>query len=416
MKRIVVHYEQGMSQVALLEDDRLAEFYLEQPEEAHRAGNIYKGRVMNVLPGMQAAFVDIGLKKNAFLYIDDLLPVHLEKKPSVKPPVNELVREGQEVIVQVKKEPLGTKGARVTTHFTIPGRSVVLLPDADYVAISRKIESETERSRLKEIADSIRLSGEGLIVRTIAAGESAEAMKRDLQLLRENWSRLQKRAETAEAPNILFRDLGMVPRLIRDMFSDTMDELVVDDEGLAEEVRALLREMAPELGDRVKTHKENTHVFEAYGIAEQLDKAFRRKVWLPNGGYLIIDPTEALTVIDVNTGKYTGTVDLEQTVYDTNLEAAVEIARLLRLRDIGGMIIIDFIDMELEGHRRQVLELLEQCVRQDRTKTLVVGWTKLSLLEMTRKKVRPNLLEFFSETCPHCSGVGRILPKEVKIY
>lgn len=416
MKRIVVHYEQGTSQVALLEDERLAEFYLEQPEEAQRAGNIYKGRVMNVLPGMQAAFVDIGLKKNAFLYIDDLLPVHLEKKPQVKPPVSQLVREGQDIVVQVKKEPLGTKGARVTTHFTIPGRLVVLLPDADYVAISRKIESEAERSRLKEIAEAIRLPEEGLIVRTVAEGESAEALERDLQLLRDNWSRMQRRAAQAAAPSLLYRDLGMVPRLIRDLFADTVEELVVDDEGLAEEVRALLRDMAPGLDGRVKLHSGEVHVFQPYGIAEQLDKAFRRKVWLPNGGYLIVDPTEALTVIDVNTGKYTGTVDLEQTVFETNLEAAVEIARLLRLRDIGGMIVIDFIDMEQEEHRRQVMEMLERCIRQDRTKTLAVGWTKLGLLEMTRKKVRPSLLERFSETCPNCLGVGRILPKDVKMY
>lgn len=408
MKRIVVRYEPGASSVALLENGRLAEFFVEQPEERERAGNIYKGRVVNVLPGMQAAFVDIGLKKNAFLYIDDLLPVHLEKKPKVKPSITELVKEGQELIVQVKKEPLGSKGARVTTHFTIPGRWVVLLPDADYVAVSRKIESEQERNRLKHVGNQLRQSADGLIIRTVAEGETLESLEKDLTVLNGIWTGLQRRAKEVQAPSLLYRDLVMIHRLVRDLFTDSVEELVIDNARSADEIAGILAGIAPELRDRIRVYQSSVPVLRHYGIEEQLDRAFRRKVWLDNGGYLVIDATEALTVIDVNTGKYTGTVDLEQTVFETNLEAAEEIARLLRLRDIGGMIIADFIDMEEEQHRKRVTERLEFCMKQDRTKVQVVGWTKLGLVEMTRKKVRPNLDELLTEPCPQCGGIGRV--------
>lgn len=408
MKRIVVRYETGASSVALLEDGRLAEFFVEQPGEQERAGNIYKGKVVNVLPGMQAAFVDIGLKKNAFLYIDDLLPVHLEKKPKVKPPINELVREGQEILVQMRKEPLGTKGARVTTHFTIPGRWVVLLPDADYVAVSRKIESDQERQRLKHVGNAIRKQGDGLIIRTVAENESRDALEKDVAMLDEIWTGLKRRADDCAAPSLLYHDLGMVPRLIRDLFSESVEELVINDSKSAVEIGALIETMAPELQGRIKVHTGGESVFKHYGIEEQVEQAFRRKIWLENGAYLVVDPTEALTVIDVNTGKYTGTVDLEQTVFETNMEAAEEIARLLRLRDMGGMIIVDFIDMTEEHHRKLVTDKLESCMRKDRTKVQVVGWTRLGLVEITRKKVRQDLNELLTEPCPACQGTGRL--------
>jgi ribonuclease G len=407
LKRIVVRYESGASSVALMEDGRLAEFFVEQPGERERAGNIYKGKVVNVLPGMQAAFVDIGLKKNAFLYIDDLLPVHLDKKPKIKPSITELVKEGQEILVQVRKEPLGTKGARVTTHFTIPGRWVVLLPDADYVAVSRKIESEQERMRLKQIGSQIKKQGDGVIIRTVAENESQDALAKDMAMLDDIWAGMLRRAADSPAPSLLYRDLGMVPRVVRDLFSDSVEELVIDDGRSATEIGTLIYSMAPELQDRIKVYEGPEPVFRYYNIEEQLERAFRRKVWLENGAYLVIDPTEALTVIDVNTGKYTGTVDLEQTVFETNMEAAEEIARLLRLRDMGGMVIVDFIDMAEEKHRRLVTDKLEFCMRKDRTKVQVVGWTKLGLVEITRKKVRPNLDELITETCSHCNGTGR---------
>lgn len=407
MKQIVVRYESGASSVALMEDGQLAEFFVEQPGERERAGNIYKGKVVNVLPGMQAAFVDIGLKKNAFLYIDDLLPVHLDKKPKVKPSITELVKEGEEILVQVRKEPLGTKGARVTTHFTIPGRWVVLLPDADYVAVSRKIESEQERQRLKAIGSQIKRQGDGVIIRTVAENESLDALAKDMGMLDDIWAGIGRRAAETEAPTLLYRDLGMVPRLVRDLFSDSVEELVIDDGRSAAEIGMLISSMAPELGNRIRVYDGADSVFRHYSIDEQIERAFRRKIWLKNGAYLVVDPTEALTVIDVNTGKFTGTVDLEMTVFETNMEAAEEIARLLRLRDMGGMIIVDFIDMSEEKHRRLVTDKLEHCMRKDRTKVQVVGWTKLGLVEITRKKVRPNLDELFTETCAHCNGTGR---------
>ena len=407
LKRIVVRYESGASSVALMEDGRLAEFFVEQPAEGERAGNIYKGKVVNVLPGMQAAFVDIGLRKNAFLYIDDLLPVHLEKKPKVKPSITELVREGQEILVQVRKEPLGTKGARVTTHFTLPGRWLVLLPHADYVAVSRKIESEPERTRLKQIGMQIKPPEDGIIIRTVAENECQESLQKDMAILSDIWASLVRRAAVAEAPALLYRDLGMIPRLVRDLFSDSVEELIIDDGRSADEIGAQICAMAPELQDRVKVYEGPEPVLSHYGIEEQLERAYKRKIWLENGAYLVIDPTEALTVIDVNTGKYTGTVDLEQTVFETNMEAAEEIARLLRLRDMGGMVIVDFIDMAEEKHRRLVTDKLETCMKKDRTKVQVVGWTKLGLVEITRKKVRPALDELLTETCSCCGGTGR---------
>lgn len=408
MKRIVVKYEPGASKVALMEDDLLTEFYMEKPDERERAGNIYKGKVVNVLPGMQAAFVDIGLQRNAFLYIDDLLPVHLEKKPAVKPSISDLVKVGQELLVQVKKEPVGNKGARITTHFTIPGRYVVLLPDADYVAVSRKIEGEAERKRLTEIGERIRRPGDGVIIRTIAEGEGDESLASDMAMLNDIWDGIVKRYAECKAPSLLYRDLGMISKLIRDLFTDPEDELIIENGHSDKELRMLLSGIVPESKGRIIVHEEGTSVFRKYGITDQLDKLLQRKVWLKSGGYLVIDVTEALTVIDVNTGKYTGEVDLEHTVFETNMEAAAEIARLLRLRDIGGMVIIDFIDMEEEAHRDMVMHTLEQCLKNDRTKAQVVGWTKLGLLELTRKKVRQNLQDLFLVPCPECKGLGRV--------
>jgi ribonuclease G len=407
VNRILVQCDHDAIKVALLEDGRLTECYTQSEADRQTAGNIYKGRVVNVLPGMEAAFVDIGQSKNAFLYIDDLLPAHLEKQPKVKPSIRELVQEGQEIVVQIVKEAFGSKGARVTTHFSLPGRWIVYMPGADYVGVSRKIDSETERQRLRDLAESIRRPGEGLILRTVAAGESDASIIRDLERLREQWSDILRRAETAPVPSEVYHELDMLPRLIRDIVNDGIEELRIDSEKVGRIIADELRRMSPHLAERVRIDCREEPIFQRYGVSEQLDKAFRPKVWLANGSYLVIDQTEALTVIDVNTGKYTGSVDLEETVFATNLEAAEEIARLLRLRDIGGIIIIDFIDMELEEHRAAVLRTLEEAVKRDRTKCIVVGWTQLGLLEMTRKKVRDNLDLTAIGVCPMCGGSGR---------
>ncbi len=407
MKQIVVHCEQGLTKAALLEDGQLTEFYMERPASKQLVGSIYKGTVVNVLPGMQAAFVDIGLEKNAFLFIDDLLPAHLDKQPAIKPSIAELVEEKQTLLVQIVKEPIGTKGARVTTHFSIPGRWLVYMPEADYVAVSRKIESEAEKKRLKQLADELRAPGEGLILRTVAEGESREALEHDLHVLRKRWDNIKKKAETRNAPAEIYRDLDMMPRLVRDIFTDDVDEIIIDERSKGDEIMREVREVSPKLAERVKIYDARAPLFEKYGIEEQLDKAFRPKIWLDSGGHVIIDQTEALTVIDVNTGKFTGSVDLEQTVFETNMEAAEKIARLLRLRDIGGIIIVDFIDMEREEHRHTIVKRLEELLKQDRTKALVIGWTKLGLLEITRKKVKENMDSLFFEPCPYCGGKGK---------
>jgi ribonuclease G len=393
-KQIIVHSKHDKSQLALLEDGKLVELYIERPMDRERAGNIYKGRVMNVLPGMEAAFVDIGLEKNAFLHVEDLLPANLEKKPIVKPSITEMLQVGQSIIVQVKKEQSGNKGARITTHFTIPGRWVVLLPNADYVAASKKIQMDTERIRLKQIGEQLRKPGEGLILRTVAEGVSAQLLELDIKQLRILWDEALLKGMQSITPHaLLFRDLEMIPRLIRDIFSEEVEEIIVDQPQMAEDIQWMLHQISPNYIDRVSLYTKDVSVFITYPINHELEKALERKIQLPSGGNLIIDRTEALIVIDVNTGKFVGDKDLEKTVVATNLEAAEEIARLLRLRNLSGIIIIDFIDMTLEDNRRLIVEKLEECCAADRTKTIIVGWTKLGLMELTRKKVRNTLTE-----------------------
>lgn len=408
MKQIIVHCRDSLTQVALLEDRVLTEFYAERPAEKQLVGSVYNGKVVNVLPGMQAAFVDIGLDKNAFLYVDDLLPAHLDKIPAVKPSISELVKPGQELLVQVTKEPFGTKGARITTHFSLPGRWIVFMPNADYVGVSRKIGPEQERSRLKDIAEKMRRPGEGLIIRTVAEKETMEALERDFNVMRSDWSSVLRRAETSGAPALLYREPGVLDRVVRDAFTDRVDELVIDDPVRGEVLVNRVREMSEELAGRIHIYRGRENVLLAYRVREQLDRAMKRKVWLKSGGYLVLDRTEALTVIDVNTGKFTGTDDPEATVFMTNAEAADEIARLLRLRDIGGIVLVDFIDMTSDKHRVEVADRLEEAFRKDRTKTYAVGWTKLGLMEITRKKARESLDDSMLAVCNICGGSGKV--------
>ncbi|BBI32540.1 Rne/Rng family ribonuclease [Cohnella abietis] len=408
MKQLFIHCSQNVTQSALMENGRLTEFSVERMEGTSLIGNLYKGRVVNVLPGMQAAFVDIGLPKNAFLYVDDALHPHLDKQPKVKPAISDLLKPGDELLVQLMKEPLGGKGARVTTHFSIPGRWLVYMPSADYIGISKKIESESERSRLKGLADAMRIEGEGVIMRTNADGESREALEGDLNVLRTTWHNIVSRSKLANSPSEIHRDSGLVQRMVRDVITPDTEQLIIDDQASMQAAQAYLRQTAPALVEKIRFYNESKPLFDKYGIKELLDKAFQSRIWLPSGGYLIWDQTEALTVIDVNTGKYTGSVDLEETVFQTNKEAADEVARLLRLRDVGGIIIIDFIDMETEEHRHQIEQQLELTIKRDRTKCQVVGWTRLGLMEMTRKKARENAMNFFYETCASCKGRGKI--------
>ncbi|BCG60499.1 hypothetical protein PUR_39240 [Paenibacillus sp. URB8-2] len=383
------------------------EYAAERQEQQGLVGSYYKGRVMNVLPGMQAAFVDIGQKKNAFLYVDDVLHPHLEKQPKVKPSIDTLLRPGQEIVVQVRKEPRGNKGARVTTHYTLPGRWMVYMPFAEYVGVSKKIGRESERSRLKALGERLRKNEEGLIIRTVSEDEPPEAVEGDLSILRAQWKGIMRRAQKVEAPALLHSDLSIVQRFIRDTFDPLRDELLIDSQQAVREAETFLSEMAPDGYKPVERYTGNLSIFAAYGVEEQLERGFSRKITLDGGATLIWDEAEALTVIDVNTAQYTGGASLEETVTRTNLLAAEEIGRLIRLRDTGGIIVIDFIDMELEEHRKMVVGRLESIVGRDRTKTHILGWTRLGLLEMTRKKVRHDALEFSSRLCECCGGTGR---------
>ena len=408
MKKIVVQWENGWSRVALLENGRLAEFYLEGPEENERAGNVYKGRVVNVLPGMEAAFVDIGLGKNAFLYRDELLPPFSDESVAPKPPIQDLVRVGQEVLVQVKKETQGGKGARVTTRFSFPGRWLVYMPGADHTAISRKIDGPGERHRLKAWGDHVRMDQDGIIIRTAAAGHREETLEKEWNLLHDLWAAALSKSRELPAPCLIYRDLDLIPRLVRDLFTDQIDELIIDDEALGHHIISLLDGIAPELSSKISIYRGSIPLFEAYPVQTELTRAFKRKIPLGSGGHLVVDRTEAMTVIDVNTGGYTGKDDLEETVFRTNLEAADEIVQLLRLRDIGGMIVVDFIDMKLEQHRLAVRAVMEQKAEADRSKLQLIGWTKLGLFELTRTKRRQTLDGRFFETCSICGGLGRL--------
>lgn len=420
-KEILVTVDIDETRAAVLEDGELVEIFIERPVHQRVVGNIYKGKVENVLPGMQAAFVDIGLERNSFLYVDDALPgkaevegetvggTNTERTLSIK----EIVRPAQEILVQVAKEPIGTKGARVTRHITLPGRFLVLMPDVDYIGVSRRIEDDKERERLKQLAAKVKPAGAGLIVRTVAEGADEAELARDAAFLQRLWERISARATTAPAPSLLHRDLGLVHRIVRDWFDDTIDQFTIDNKDEYQRALEVLELHAPHLKDRVKLYtRADQSMFDFHSIEVEIDKALKKRVWLKSGGYIVIDQTEALTAIDVNTGKFVGTTNLADTVFKTNLEAAKEIARQLRLRDIGGIIIIDFIDMEIHDHRQRVLRMLEEELRRDRTRANVLGLTQLGLVEMTRKKSRQSLDEAMMRPCQYCDGRGKVLSEE----
>ncbi len=438
-KEIVLSFDGAEPRVAIFEDGRLVEVYIERPLSQRIVGNVYKGRVQNVLPGMQAAFVDIGLERNAFLFVDDAYPPDAEgsevaevaedladaadaaaRRPRArKASIKDLVREGQEVMIQIAKEPIGTKGARVTRHVTLPGRYLVLMPTVDYVGVSRRIADEAERERLKAIAQRVRGRGLGFIVRTVAEGRTEEEIREDAESLRRAWMALRAKAAKAKAPALLYKDLGLVQRIMRDQLTPDVRRILVDSaeeyarlqeylEGFAPEGKPLVTLYTPGAGNGVA----GAGLFAARGVDEEIERALGRRVWLPSGGYLVIDQMEALTAIDVNTGKFTGSTDLADTVFRTNLEACAEIARQLRLRDIGGIIIVDFIDMEVVEHRRRVVAALEEACRPDHSRPVVLGLTQLGLVEMTRKKGRQSLRDLLTQPCPYCDGRGRVLTEE----
>lgn len=412
-KKIVINCDNRQTRVAVLEKGRPVEIYLERPIRQRVVGNIYKGVVANVLPGMQAAFLDIGLERNAFLYVDDaLLPDENNGRRDDKKKIEQLLRPGEVLMVQAVKEPFGNKGARLARQIAFPGRHLVLMPTAEYAGVSRRIEAPEERERLRQIATELRPPGMGLIVRTVAEKQDLEAFRQDLNFLVSLWERIQSRYAQQSAPSLVYQDLDLVYRIIRDLFTEQIDELIVDKHYEYEKIMEALDMLAPALKSRVKHYSGGLPVFDVYGIEEEIEKAISPTVWLNCGGYLVFDYTEALTVIDVNTGKYIGKTTLAETVLKTNLEAAAEIIRQVRLRDIGGIIIIDFIDMESEDHRRQVLEVLTEKAKEDKTKSHILGLTALGLVEMTRKKERQGLAAVLQQSCFYCGGRGKVLTAE----
>jgi ribonuclease G len=416
VNEIVVDVSFDQTRVALLEDGELSEIYIERYSNRRTVGNIYKGKVENILPGMQAAFVNIGLEKNAFLYVRDVY-VDLEDMDDGVDIISHLsikdvLKKGQEVLVQVAKEPIDGKGARVTTNITLPGRYMVLLPNAKYVGVSRRIECEEERNRLKAIAQSIKPDDMGLIIRTAAEGKDIKDFKQDLALLKKIWKGIKKKEKAISAPRIIHKDLNLVLKTVRDMFTNNIDKFTINSNTEHKKVLELVDLISPKLKERVVLFDKNQNLFDYYDIERRIADALRRKVLLENGGSIVIDQTEAFTSIDVNTGRFVGSIDLKDTVLRTNLEAAREIARQLRLRDIGGIIIVDFIDMDNQEHIRQVLDELKASLKKDRTRTNVLGMTQLGLVEITRKKAGRRIDSVLQKPCPFCGGTGRVLSEE----
>jgi len=402
----------GQTRLAVIEDGALCELYYERPGSEKLSGNLYLGRVQNILPGMNAAFVDIGQDKNAFLYAGDI-PVDTREEQELASRMKDarierMIRPGQEILVQVIKEPGGTKGCRISSHVTVPGRMTVLLPSVSYVGISKKIVDPDERDRLHAIASGMIGEGMGIIVRTAAEGMSEEALREDYRAACELWKAIEQRAKISKAPKLIHSDGSLALRVVRDMLDEETDAVRVDDPALYDKVMGYAKLLAPALADRIHEHKGDTPLFDIHRVDTQADKRMGRHVWLKSGGSLVIDETEALTVIDVNTGKFVGNKSFDETVFKLNCEAAREIARLLRLRDIGGIIVIDFIDMDSQAHRDALIELLRELMTGDRNRTNVVGFTGLGLVEMTRKKVRRPITKQLMHICSDCSGVGYV--------
>jgi ribonuclease E len=398
-------------QIAVVEGRDLVEHYVTRTGARSMAGNVYLGRVQNVLPGMEAAFVDIGRGRNGILYAGEV-SYDEDVEPGQRR-IEQVLKPGQSVIVQVTKDPLRGKGARLTAQVSIPGRYLVYVPDGGASGISRRLP-DAERERLRKIIKKIRPSEAGVIVRTAAEGASEEDLAADLERLKKTWDQARRKGRRGKPPKALYEEPELVEKVVRDVVSPTeFQEIATDSQEVYDGLLAYLQDAAPEMVDRLRHHQGSLPLFEEFHVEEQIHKALERKVWLPSGGYLIIDRTEAMTVIDVNTGKHVGKSNLEETVVGTNLEAAGEIARQLRLRDIGGIIVIDFIDMLFERNRSQVIRTLQEALARDKTRSQVFDITPLGLLEMTRKKVSAGLLEAFSETCPTCEGRGILLTHDV---
>ena len=419
------------TRVALMENGRLAELFIDRGDNRGFVGNVYKGRVVRVLPGMQAAFVDIGLERAAFLYVGDIYRdflnltdpdrddavddghTHEVPRPSNgsrsgHPPIQDLLTEGQEIVVQVSKDPIGTKGARLTTHIAIPGRYIVFMPTVEHVGISRRIERDKERRRLREFVEKHRPKGAGFIVRTVCDGQPTRNLQADMDFLLKSWERIQEAAKTRKAPSLLHEEYGLILRSVRDQFGDQIERLVIDDKKVFDEVRQFMDDFMPQHKDRVHYYRGKEPIYDTYGVETEINRSLGRKVWLKSGGYLVIDQTEALMAVDVNSGKYVGKSSLEDTTLQINLEAVDEVVNQLRLRNMGGIIIIDFIDMDRQASRDKVYKNLDEALKEDRARTNVLKISELGLVEMTRKRTQEGLDRYLMEVCPTCNGTGHV--------
>jgi ribonuclease G len=441
---LIMNITPGEARIARLENGTVNELFIERDSDQQIAGNVYKGTVTRVLPGMQAAFLDIGLEKAAFLYVTDVVPdlfevgddeefengpstatetvEAVENQPSAPkapaprprrkrgpiPKIETVLKEGQTLVVQVAKEPIRTKGARITCHISFPGRYVVYMPTVDHIGVSRRVGSHEERIRLKNILMKNRPAKGGFIARTISSGATEEALIADMKNLQNIWADISQKQEKAKSPSLLYQDLDLCLRSVRDLMSPEIDRLVVDSREDYDAIMKFMEQFMPDLANRVESYNRDTPLFDVYGIETEINRALDKKVWLKSGGYLIIDHSEALTAIDVNTGRFVGRDDFEDTILQTNLEAAAEIAYQLRLRNIGGIIIIDFIDMERYANRQKVFHTLKDVLRKDKVRTTISKISDLGLVEMTRKRTRDSLSQMISESCFLCHGKGNV--------
>ncbi|HDM09663.1 MAG: Rne/Rng family ribonuclease [Deltaproteobacteria bacterium] len=439
---LIINARPYETRVALVENGVVAELHIERRTGQELVGNIYRGRIVRVLPGMQAAFVDIGLERTAFLYVSD---VHREfqdieqimlqtqnegkdqeginqndfgsgNKAYTSLPIEDLLQEGQEIMVQIAKEPYGTKGARVTSHISLPGRHLVLMPTLTHIGVSRKIEDTEERERLRSIIREIRPNGMGFIVRTVSEGATKDKLKAEMEFLLRLWDTIRSRMEKTSRPGLLHKDLAISLRAVRDLFTKEVDKLIIDSPEEYESIMEFINTFAPRLKFSVELYEGEDPIFDAYGIEMEISRALSNKIWLKSGGYIVIELTEALTAIDVNTGSYVGKRNLEETILKTNLEAVKEIAYQLRFRNIGGLIVIDFIDMEKKANRERVFLALKEALSKDKANTNILPMSDLGLIEMTRKRTRENLNRLLCEPCCYCEGKGMLKSRKTICY
>lgn len=436
---IIINTTGRETRVAIMERGQLAELHIDRGDHQSYIGNVYLGKVVRVLPGMQAAFVEIGLERAAFLYAGDIYTDFIERTMDSEPtnddddhtiiestsranpqkgipPISDLVKEGQEILVQVSKDPISTKGARVKTHITLPGRFTVCMPTVDNIGISKKIGKEKERRKLRDFVQKHREKGCGFIVRTICQGQPLSSLEQDMTYLQNIWKKIKNRKQNAKAPALLHQDQDLALRVVRDSFTDDVDRMFIDNKELFNTIVKFVDIFASQLKNRIRLYKNPAPIFDTFNIEPMISRTLDRKVWLKSGGYLIIDQTEALTAIDVNSGRFVGQKTLEDTTLLINLEAVDEICNQLRLRNIGGIIVLDYIDMEKAANRERVYKAMEDALRHDRARTNLLKISDLGLIEMTRKRVQEDLVSSISQTCPYCMGTGTIRDTQTVVY